>query len=275
MSPNDDEAPTPLFLVGSGRCGTTLLCQALAAHSQIGLTNESHIADFLVFMAKLAGVPDDERCDFHIEIPFTLRGVVGREFTHVFARLMHDERLRLFHGFYARWFPGRRLRYVGDKMPDPTAALSWLQAYPATKTLLLVRDPRDYVASARSYARRDDMRAAYPHLDVSIETMATHWRNVYRGALEVALPECAIRYERLVADAAVVIRETLAALGLAVEPACVAAATLDASFAGHATSQDVRASVGRWRRDLDDSQLDIVRAVCGEVAVRYGYDLGA
>lgn len=274
MSLENDELPTPLFLVGSGRCGTTLLRQALAAHSAIGLTNESHVADFLVFMSRLAGVPDDERRDFHIEIPFTLRGIIGREFTTVFENLLHDERLRLFHGFYTRWFPGRRLRYVGDKMPDPAAALAWLKAYPATRTLLLVRDPRDYVASARSYAQRADMRAAYPHLDVPTEAMATHWRNIYLGALDVTSPEHAIRYEQLVTDAATVIRETLAALELNVEPACLAAANLDASFAGHATSPNARASVGRWRRDLDAHQLDVVRSLCGEVAARYGYDIG-
>lgn len=274
MSLSGDAAPTPLFLVGSGRCGTTLLRQALAAHSEIGLTNESHVADFLVFMSMLAGVPDDERREFHIEIPFTLRGIVGREFTTAFAQLLRDERLRLFHGFYARWFPSRRLRYVGDKMPDPAAALAWLQAYPATRTLLLIRDPRDYVASARSYARRDDMRATYPHLDVPVEAMATHWRNIYHGALEVAPPQNAIRYERLVADASAVICETLAELGLAVEPACLAAATLDVSFAAHATSPSASTSVGRWRRDLDAGQLDMIRAICSEVAATYGYDLG-
>ena len=182
---------------------------------------------------------------------------------------------RLFQGFYARWFPGRRLRYIGDKMPDPAAALAWLRAYPATQALLLVRDPRDYVASARSYARRADIRAAYPHLEVPVDAMATHWRNVYRGALDVASPERAIRYERLAADAPTVIREALAALGLAIEPACLAAATLDASFAGHATTPSVAASVGRWRRDLDAGETGVIRAICGDVAARYGYDLDA
>lgn len=270
---NANEGPLPLFLVGSGRCGTTLLRQALAAHSEIGLTNESHVADFLVFISRLAEVPDDESKDFHIEIPFKLRGILGREYAAAFAQLMRDERMRLFRAFHERWFPGRRLRYIGDKMPDPAAALAWLQAYPETRVLLLVRDPRDYVASARSYAGRADIRAAYPHLSVPVAAMATHWRNVYQGATAVVDPEHALRYERLVADPAAVVRDALASLGLALEPACVDPENLGASFHGHATAGDARSSVGRWRKELDSEDLAAIREVCGATAERYGYDL--
>jgi hypothetical protein len=264
---------TPLFVVGSGRCGTTFLREILAAHSEIGITNESHAADFLVFASQLAGVSDVERRDFHMETPFSMRGIVGPDYAAPFADVFRSFVPSIFQAFHERLFPGRELRYVGDKMPDPAAVLAWKAAFPETRVVLMIRDPRDYVASARSYARRRDIATAYPHLDVSVEAHAIHWRNVYEGASSVPPPVDIHRYEQLIKDPASVAASVLSSLGLAIEVGCLSVCQGSAGFESHGTSRGVQESVGRWRTDLSSEDLDVVRKTCGSVASRYGYDL--
>lgn len=264
---------TPLFLVGSGRCGTTHLHEALSSHSQVGMTNESHVADFLVFASQLAALGDHEHKRFHIETAFTMRGILGPAYAATFAKVLEESLRGIFEAFHEAAFPDKSLRYIGDKMPDPAAVLAWRATFPETRVILMVRDPRDYVASAQSYARKSHIRANYPHLSVSIEDHATHWRNVYAGALAVMPPAAAIRYERWIREPLVVLTETLAELGLAFEASCERAVSQSVGFSSHGTSRSVLESVGRWRADLAPEECEIVRRICGEVAVAYGYSL--
>ena len=262
---------SPLFLVGAGRCGTTLLFQALAAHPRIGLTNEAHVADFLCFASRVAGVPDDERADFEHEEPVRLRGIVTREFTQRFSSVFSDHAPRMFAEFYERTFPEKDLRWFGDKMPNPSVARAVQESVPGTRILTLVRDPWDYVCSARSYARRPDIARAYPHLDVSTRFHAEHWRNVYQVALAREGPAGPIRYEELVRDPAAVVRRTLSSLGLDEHPACLDALRDDELFRRQATSPTPEASVGRASRDLQSVDAQVVEDVCGDLPAIFGY----
>jgi hypothetical protein len=147
-----DTPPAPVFVVGAGRSGTTLLRLMLNAHPQIAIPSESH---FLVPLLRafppgtdLAGA-DLERAvevvassaewrrDFaHSETE--LRAAVGPGPIDV-ARFV-DRVFRLEVGPEpARW---------GDKTP---AYLEWvdtlLELFPAAHVVAIVRDPRDVYLS--------------------------------------------------------------------------------------------------------------------------------
>ena len=47
-------ATRPLFILGSGRCGSTLLHTMLIGHSKIVLTNEARLVNVLHFCSQLA-----------------------------------------------------------------------------------------------------------------------------------------------------------------------------------------------------------------------------
>ncbi len=264
--------PRLFFLLSHGRAGTTLVAEALAAHPEVALTDEAKVFDFLFFASLWASLPDDERLRFELEEPVELRGLVRREHATSFGELFVEHARELALEFYRRAFPGKRFRVFGDKMPHPLAALAALEAFPGALVFAFVRDPRDYLCSARAYARKPGIRARFPHLDVGAREHLVHWRNVVKGILARRQDVTRIvRYEDLLRDPGTVVDALLADLGLAPHAACHAALGARASFGHHGTSQTPEASLGRWRRELGAAELALAQEVCGEAAARLGY----
>jgi hypothetical protein len=264
--------PRLFFLLSHGRAGTTLVADALAAHPEVALTDEAKVFDFLFFAGQWAALPDDARLRFELEEPVELRGLVRRDQAAAFGALFAEHARALALEYYRRAFPGKRFRVFGDKMPHPLAALAARGPFPDALVFAFVRDPRDYLCSARAYARKPALRERFPHLDVGAREHLVHWRNVVLGILERSQDVARIvRYEDLLRDPRVVVDALLADLGLAPDPACHAALAARASFARHGTSQTPEASLGRWRLELAPAERALAREVCGEAAARLGY----
>jgi hypothetical protein len=133
-----------------------------------------------------------------------------------------------------------------------------------------VRDPRDYVCSARAYSRREDIARHYPHLDMPLRSHCEHWRAVTAGILDSLRVE-PIRYEVLLAHPRETVDSVLGRLGLPADAACTEAVVREDIFRWHATSASPAESVGRWRRELRPEELGEVEHVCGQMMARLGY----
>jgi hypothetical protein len=260
-----------LFLiVGSGRCGTTFLHDVLQAHPRIALTNEAHVLDFLYFAHEFSKLPDDTVAEFPFEVPARLRGVVTPAYVARFAPIFERHARLMIEEFYATEFRDKDFTHFGDKLPAPLPAAAARRLFPDVQYVALVRDPRDYVCSARAYARLPRIAGPYPHLDVPLERHCAHWSFVNRGILD-HLRLDPIRYEDLIQAPEATVGAVLDALGLPSDAACTAAIADRTSFAGQATSGSPAASVGRWRRELDCDEVRLVEARCGELMARLGY----
>lgn len=154
-------------------------------------------------------------------------------------------------------------------------------AFPESRIVHIVRDGRDVVSSLldkpwlrRAQAKSDDARVpygAYARFWVEPERRevfertsdarraAWAWRRYVTAARAAETPLVEVRYERLADDPAAV-AATLAPELDAPEHALAAALT-------HVHG----ASVGRYRRDLDDAQLTEVVAESGELLRELGY----
>jgi hypothetical protein len=194
----DDEAPPPIFVIGSPRSGTTLLRLMLDAHPRISCGEETH---FLRDM----------------------EAMVGRHWgllsSYGFDRRWWLERIADFY----RRFQGEVLAATGksrwaDKDPTYTLHLEFLDAlFPDAQYVHLLRDGHDVVASFRErWGYRSAVRAA-----------RTEWRRYVTAARALGdrLPPARfheVRYEELVADPESCARRLFAFLGEAFVPAVLA-----------------------------------------------------
>ncbi len=229
---NDD--PSPIFIIGQPRTGTTLVERIITAHSAVHSAGE--LQQFGNCIRRLTRYDRQER--FSPELfsraaeldPRTL----GDEY------LLRTARLR-----------GTLPRFV-DKLPYNYLFLPHiLAALPRAKVIHLVRDPRDACFSVFKQLFAD----AYPH-SYSLQEMARHfvryhrlmatWRERFPGRF------LDVRYEDVVADLEPNARRVLDYLELPWEDACMHFHQQD-SAVNTASAVQVREpahtrSVGRWRR---------------------------
>jgi hypothetical protein len=243
--------PTPVFIVGMHRSGTTLLERVLGNHSRIAAGGELY------------------------DFPAQLRWGLDRHFAGpTDARLVADAEHIDFDAVGRRYLDQVHWRSAGkdfliDKLPSNFLNIGFIRrALPQARVLHMTRDAMDtgfsnlkeLFSSACPYSyRQDELADWYCHYR---ELMA-HWHRSAPGwVLDVS-------YERLAADPQTELRRVLAFCGLEFEPAC-----LDVGSPGGtvntASSAQVREPIHQrgieaWRRYEDR---------LGPLAARLGGDAG-
>jgi hypothetical protein len=271
------DGPQPLFVLGSGRCGSTLLYQLLSVHSRIAMTNEAHFVTLLYFLHGLAGQPASEVREHVLAGKVSLRGVIGSKYAARFAEVVKDHAGPMLLDVYRAEFPGRDFAYFGDKLPSPTAAGSFGAIFPGIRCITLVRDPRDVVCSLRQYSLRPEVRELDPAFKVGdLRDYCVGWRNLYASCLDYLPGNLMVRYEDVIADVRGQLQRIMAHLGLELEPAQLAddsSRAREAARRGHATTASADDSIGRWRRDLTAADAALVTEICEPLLRRCGYEL--
>ena len=229
---NDD--PSPIFIIGQPRTGTTLVERIVTAHSAVHSAGE--LQQFGNCIRRLTRYDRQER--FSAEL-FTRAQeldprVLGDEY------LLRTTRLR-----------GTLPRFV-DKLPYNYLFLPHiLAALPGAKIIHLVRDPRDACFSVFKQLFAD----AYPH-SYDLEEMARHfvryhrlmalWRERFPGRF------LDVQYEDVVVNLEDNARRILAYLELPWEDACMEfhrqATAVSTASAVQVREPAHTRSVGRWQR---------------------------
>ena len=244
-----------VFVVGSPRSGTTITASLLG--SLPGFVDLDEVQPWKASIPSLIGRPQDE---------------VARRLR---ATLERVRRLALATG----------LRGV-EQTPETSFVLAAaLQAYPEAVAVHVIRDGRDVVTSllergwlSATRSGADDARiafGAYPRFWVEPERRdeftrvsdatraAWAWRRYVTAARAVPERTVEVRYEQLASDPAAAAGPVAEALGV------------DARLVAERFEQVHDRSVGRWRRDLDASQLADVEREAGEALVALGYALSS
>jgi hypothetical protein len=291
----------PLLITTLGRSGSTAIINLLSSHEQVvayrPTETETRVASYWmdVFMA-LAEPPSYLRQLFPRDLS---RGwwLGGAEAT---PRLDDDPDTRRWlgvqsieelatiargriEGFYrqlaprverpdAVYFTEKCQPRVGMALPDLLGEL-----YPGAREVVLVRDFRDMVCSMFSY-KKGQAFAPKPgstldehvhNLGISALSLLQNWKR-RSGAAHL------VRYEDIVLDPYPTVEALLSYLDLdagsrSVEEMASVLSQSGQKLQHHRTTQGRDASIGRWRRDLDPDQLELVEREFGPALEGFGY----
>ena len=294
----------PIFIVGVGRSGTTLLRSLLSAHSRVAIAPETHYMKLANRRGDLArGRPVDFEdfwrrfvatgrfADLGISEPKVLAGL--RPLRQPDHRSIFGLLLALYAG---RWSKPR----AGEKSPSHVDYIGeLLRWFPEARVIAMQRDPRAAAASKLTvdwavHAPRPSLRQGIVanRRQYHLVQTAARWARVH----EVVLPPWqhddrvrTVRYEDLVADPVPVLRALCGFIGEDYEDAMLR--TRDAardpapdrnggpSLRGAAAHyerarQPVNtASLNRWQQRLTTAEITTIEAICHRSMAEAGYPL--
>jgi len=134
-----DYQQTPLFIVGTGRSGTTILGKWLSFHRDVGYLNEPKLLWH-------------EACGFEDVIGSYSKGAARYVLGEDDSSAEIEQRLHRFFGLY-RWFT--RSGLVVDKYPELVFRVPFVKkAFPRAKFVFLVRNGWDTCQSIETWSKR-------------------------------------------------------------------------------------------------------------------------
>ncbi len=225
--------PSPIFVVGQPRTGTTLIERIITSHSMAESAGE--LQQFRLSVRRLSKAGDDKTVDESV-----------RDWAMVDPKALGEEYLRA-----SMTMRSSAARFV-DKLPGNYLYLPLiLTALPNARIVHVTRDPMDSCFSSFKQLFADAYFHSYDQGEMArhysrYRRLMDHWRRLFPGRfLDVS-------YEESVTDIEPQARRLIEFLGLPWEDACLHFYEQDASVAT-ASAVQVRErahtrSVGRWRR---------------------------
>lgn len=275
----------PFFVVGTGRCGSTLLQSMLMSHPEVRMPPETQYFEQLdpVRLGFTDPIPPGE-AGAYLDRALTERarmflgaadGAVGAYADAVRGGLLHarDQFLWICDRL-SEETPGRRL---GEKTPQHWMFIDRITGiFPDARFVHLVRDPRDVVAGL---LEMDWWNTG------SARKTARHWRRTVEAAERARRTHggdrhTIVRYEDLIVEPEPVLRALCDFLGLDFSDSMLdhrasaqrAFPRSEAAYKGLATRAIDPSRVGRYRTRLSPSQIRVIEATAGaRRMIRLGY----
>jgi hypothetical protein len=275
---------SPIFVVGAGRSGTTLLQLMLNAHPGIAVAGELGYFDQILQLRRL--VPDlsaPEQVDRLFEL---LRNTYNFQYLTEVESVLPQVQRRLkadpepsYEKFYRYFMEGygalRTPCRFGEKTPGNIRHLDELVAlFPLCKIVHLIRDPRANVAS----------RLKLPILSNDVITNAIKWKidALYGQNFLLSNPQhrknyCYEKYESLVLEPETTLRRICAFIGEPYDQSMLDYYRSSEHFIKdepwkEGTSRPVYASsLEKWRQELTESQIYLIELVTGRQLEHFGY----
>jgi hypothetical protein len=268
------------FIVGYGRSGTTLLRAMLDAHPDMAIPDESH---FVVPMLSRArryerdGEFDTERFTADLTEHFGFRGwklpldEARAAFRAEPFRSVADG-LRLAFRLYARHHGKPR---YGDKTPIHVLHVPLLaDGFPEARFVHVIRDGRDV---ASSYLEQSFGPSTVAEAAIRWKRAIRRGRRGGRGLGPARYRE--LRYEELVEDPELHLRDVCAFLDLGFDPAMLRYHEEDRVAAERPHYRNVARPPTRglrdWRREMSPDAVATFEAIAGGVLKDLGYPRGA
>jgi hypothetical protein len=278
-------ADGPVFVIGCGRSGTTLLRSVLDGHPRLAVAHEARFIPRLArrraryeqadgfdagrLVADLAGNP-------------AITENLGMSSEDLLAALDGGEPVAGYPDAVDRIFTAYAQRFGkqrwGDKMPGYVLQIPLLASlFPAAQFVHIVRDGRDVALST----------LALDDVDEDLAMAACNWRQrVTTGRRDGAALGSdryqEVRYEDLVDDGQATVRMLCGFLGLPYDEAMLAVpatGTSPARLLANPRHARLHEPVSRgprsWRTHMERADVALFEAIAGPVLTRFGYERAA
>ena len=288
-------AEPPIFVVGVGRSGTTLLRSVLSAHSRLAVTPETH---FLAIWEQRAAAGFEAAWSHYLASRrFADLAVAPGRCREILETSPERTPRAALAAILAAYGEARGRPRVGEKTPGHwRRARELLDWFPEARVVVTLRDPRAVAASklqapwaGRAMRLHDTSLRRLTRLHVLTEE-ARLWVRCYDEVVPRLLEDpraTLVAYEALVADPEGETRRLCEFLGEAFEPAMLTdrgdqdapgGAGLDMGWAEwrerhHATARRPvdGGSLDKWRAALGPREVAAMEAVAGRAMTRLGY----
>jgi hypothetical protein len=261
----------PVFVVGHGRSGTSILSTLIRTHMRVAFGTESQF--FIRYYRQLARYGDlardanrrlliedlsrerffqrSKKYGVRIDVDRAVAESEPRSYAGVLAAIMRQNA------------ECQQMDRWGDKTPEYTAHLPVLhQLFPTAQFIHIVRDGRDVALSG--YLMHFGEKNAY--------TAARRWSRTvaHVQAFAATLPPTAymeLRYEDLLTNPVETVARMVAFLDIEDPDGRTGAAV------GLAAARDLKTgNFNKWKKDLSPREQDMFVAVAGSQLARYGYE---
>ena len=288
--PSSGEAFPPMpFVVGTGRCGTTLLRVMLDAHPLLAIPPESYFIPVAAdACADAADGPEGAAAEAFLETVRRSRNwdTFGIDADALARRIAAIEpfdlssAIRAVYALYAEQFGKTRW---GDKTPDYHAQMQLIERLlPEARFIHLIRDGRDVALSAMPLMKR---RLENPSVLDGARWWALRLRNAQREGQGVG-HYLEIRYEELVRSPEPTLRRICDFIELPWDTVMVnyaeAAAhdgdtfrssrTIDRHVRKRSATPPTTDRIERWRTDMTAAEREQVETLIGPLLRELGYE---
>jgi hypothetical protein len=261
----------PVFVVGHGRSGTSILSTLLRSHLQVAFGTESQF--FVRYYRQLTRYGDlkrepnrrflvedlsrerffqrSKKYGVRLDVERAVRDADPQTYAGVLAAIMRQNA------------ECQQMERWGDKTPEYTAHLPLLrELFPTAQFIHIVRDGRDVALSG--YQMHFGAKNAF--------AAARQWSSMLRQvqAFAATMPETAfmeLRYEDLLTNTARAFEQIIGFLDIE-DPDGEVKARI-----GAAAAADLRAgNFGKWKTDLSRREQEMFVAIAGSELAHYGYE---
>jgi hypothetical protein len=286
-----------IFLVGNSRSGTTMLGRALGLHSQVFTFEELHFFEQIWSASDINGSVDPgvaanliarllshQRCgilngpewrDFISEAESTIAGHVGTHtIAQVFQAFLEYETKRMGKSVPCDQTP-RNVYYIGDI----------LRLYPDARVVIMVRDPRDVLASQKrkwkmrflGFNRDPVLEALRLKVNYHPVTTSLLWNAAVRAGDRYAHHErvCTVRFEDVLQNPSQEIQRICSFLDLSFESCMLAVPHVNSSYEAPDEKRRgiTKTPIGRWRDGaLSATEVYICQRLTADCMKRHGYE---
>jgi Sulfotransferase family len=275
LDPPDNRRGAPVLVLGVSRSGTTLLKEMLDQHPCLAIPPESYFIPQL--WDRHGERPDPQRFASDIGRLARVRewGVTPADVRErISDQPVFADAIQAVYRAYA---DRRGKPRFGDKTPAYMQRLDVLErAFPGAHYVHLVRDGRDAGLSFIEMRRRPRFNWSRPR---GLAAFAAQWRREVEGARRFGRERAAgryheLRYEDLLADPELTLRQVCGFLGLEFDPEMLRYHRSQGARAlpDHPRLMQPPTSGRRWQEQMAPDDAECFEAIAGELMAELGYE---
>lgn len=265
----------PIFIIGVGRSGTSLLQSMLNSHSEISFIPETHFLRKYVFTGNKT-ISSKSVPDFTQEL--------NADKDYVRAKIKPEEIIKVGNNCLAtynllleKYLTTKKKTLIGDKNPRNIDFIPQLKRFfPKSKVIHIIRDPRDVVLSRTKadWSKHWPFNLhAYMYNTQILRGMRLGKKLFDKNYLEVY-------YENLIENPEIELEKISSFLGVSFEKNMLDFGSSAKELVDKSEMQWKKETFGplltsnknKWKKEFKSSQIDLIQQVCSSAFENFPYE---